>query len=135
MHIGRLNSVSNRADYIDCVAVIDTETDEPIDLSTVQEIVVQLAYPQMGGGNPSYGSYASGYNWSGARASLSGGTIQHVQTGIFQFHIAAGLMAALPQQDYHLGVGLVAEDGTKIQLIIGDVSVMEGYINMAATPV
>lgn len=132
MYTGSWNAVSNKADFIDCIEIIDQETDEPIDLSTLQDIIVQLIYPQSNEANPIYAGYSSGWNYNGISATLKGGEVAHVQTGIFQFHFTAGRMRGLPPQNYHLGVGLVAEDGTIVQLIIGTVPVMEGFIIGAA---
>jgi hypothetical protein len=132
MFDGSWNAVSNKADFIDCIAIIDRDTEEPIDISDAQDIVVQLHYPQTSEVNPIYGGYSGYYNFNGARASLTQGTVEHVEMGVFQFTFPVGIMRALPPAVYDLGVAIVTAEGITVQLIIGQVPVREGYVAMGA---
>jgi hypothetical protein len=130
---GTLTEVSNRATWSDCVEVRDQETGDLIDLSGVQEIVVQVV-------STIYNSYyrydyAQGIGgYVGAPmliASLSGGQVQIIQTGVFQFTFTRSQMNTLIAGDYNVGITLVKDDETD-ELFIGQVPVRDGVVTMQA---
>ena len=132
MFDGMLSPVSNRADWIDCVEVTDAETDEPIDLSTLQDIVLAVRFPGAGNGVFDGYYYASHGNRYGITASLKTGEITIIQPGIFQFWFKRGVMAGLAPQTYDVGLIMVTADGVISQVLIGQVPVLEGFATAGA---
>lgn len=127
MFNGMLSPVSNRAQWQDCIEVVDGETDEPIDLSTVLDIVLAVRFPDAGNGSFDGYYYASQGNRYGLTASLKTGEIVIIQPGIFQFTFSSGQMAGLAPQTYDVGLIITSADGTITQIIIGQVPVLEGF--------
>ena len=129
---GYLNDVSNRASWIDCVELRDNETDELLDFTDAQEIVVQVVavnydnYFRFG----DYGLGVGGYVGAAIiTATLSGGTIVIISPGIFQFTFPRSIMNTLIGGDYNVGMTLVKDEET-IDLFIGQVAVRDGVVTV-----
>lgn len=122
---GALTQASNKADYIDCVEIVDDETGAPYDLTTLDDIVFAIRHPSVSLA-VNYGG-AGGGNTYGLNASLKTGSIALVQPGVFQFHFTAAEMNGLPPQYYDLGIILIADDQIIYQLIVAKLSVIEGF--------
>jgi hypothetical protein len=130
---GTLDEVSNRASWIDVIELRDQETNELIDFSTAQEIVVQVVsviydnYFRFG-----YGYGVGGYVGAPIiTASLSNGQIVIISTGIFQFTFPRAMMNTLTGGDYNVGITIVKDDITT-ELFIGQVPVREGVVTLQA---
>jgi hypothetical protein len=130
---GVLAEVSNRASWIDCIELRDSETDEEIDFSTAQEIVVQLVAVMY----DNYFRFDYSFTFGGVTgalmitATLSGGQISIIQPGIFQFAFPRTQMNTLVAGDYNCGVTIVKDDQTE-QLFAGQVRVIEGFVTVQA---
>jgi len=125
-YVGALSEVSNRASWNDCIEVRDIETNEPVDISSAQEIVVQVS-PQ-----PSSQYGTGGYSGSYSTmlvASLSNGKVSHVDTGVFQFKFARSEMNPLAPGIYDVGVTIVMDEET-VELIIGTLPVRDGVVTV-----
>ena len=106
---------------------LDEETGEPIDLSTLQDIILAIRYPNAGNGVFDGYHYASQGNSYGLNASLKTGEIVIIQPGIFQFWFTSSVMGGLGPQTYDVGLILISQDGVATQLLIGQVPVLEGF--------
>lgn len=133
MYEGTLAQVSNRATWSDCVELRDQETGELVDFTGAQEIVVQVM-------NTQYQSYFRndyGVGFGGTigammiTATLSGGGVQIIQPGVFQFTFTRSQMNTLPGGDYDVGMTIVKDDVTT-ELFIGQVPVREGVVTIQA---
>lgn len=114
MQTGALPSVSNKADWIEAYGLDDSETGDPVDISDASEITVAIR-------DPSCGEIS-------ASASLSGGGIEHIETGVFQWHFTSAQMRGLCPQNYEVGLTIL-KDGETIQLFIGTLSVLDGIVS------
>src|SRR5262245_53123999 len=111
MFLGTLSPVSNRADWIDCVQLLDEEDpSEPIDISDASAITLEVRAP--------------GTRSIVLTASLGSG-ITHIETGVFEIAFTVDQMKTLPAGDYEIGATIV-KDGVTVQLIIGTLPVMDG---------
>jgi hypothetical protein len=130
---GVLAEVSNRASWIDCFELRDSETDEEIDFSTAQEIVLQLVAVTY----DNFFRYDYSFTFGGVTgalmitATLTGGQITIIQPGIFQVAFPRTMMNALVAGDYNCGVTIVKDDQTE-QLFAGQVRVIEGFVTVQA---
>lgn len=125
MYEGNLATLSNRQSWGESVGVIDTDTNEPIDLSAATEIAVAVA-PQIGA---DYGGYGS-QNYTNTpllTATLSGGKVQHVQTGVFAFAFTQGEIRGLPGGVYNIEIAIHKDDEVT-SLILGTIGVREGVV-------
>lgn len=113
MLTGTLSPVSNKADWIDAYELKDDETGEAIDISEAQEIVVAVREVDT--------------KSVVLEASLSGGTITHVDTGTFQWNFTRDQMSGLCARTYDVGLTIKQDDET-IQLFIGYVPVLDGVV-------
>jgi len=112
MLTGTLPPASNRADWIDCVEILDREEDnEPIDLS---DCTIVLAI------------YDDDYT-KRAEASTDDGDIIIVDTGVFQFTFSRSDMGNLCAGTYKVGCTISRDDET-VQLLIGDLPVVDGFV-------
>lgn len=114
MYIGSLPPVSNRADWIDTVEVIDEEAEsgeEMIDLAGCDIVL----------------SITDGDDVERAAASTEDGTILIADIGVFQFTIPRATMTNLIPGAYQAGV-TIARDGETSQAIIGTVNVLDGIV-------
>jgi hypothetical protein len=111
MFIGTLSPVSNRADWIDAYQLLDEETNGPIDIADATAITIEVRDPKT--------------RCIVLTGSLSGGEIERIETGTFQWHFTADRMRLLCPQDYEIGCTIV-KDGITSQLLIGVLPVMDG---------
>ena len=112
MFIGPLEPVSNKATWMALYELRDDETDELIDLSSVNEITIEVR-------DKSCVTVLS--------ATLTGGSIEHVDTGIFKWTFSKDQMSALTAKTYEVGCILEGE-GESLQLIIGTLPVLDGVV-------
>lgn len=110
MFIGSLEPVSNKATWAATFEVRDAETDELIDLSSLDEIVVQIR--------------GSGRVLS---ASLSNGKVTIVDTGVFRWVFSSSDMGTLVAKTYQVGC-LLTGNGEKAQFMIGTLPVLDGIV-------
>ena len=124
-YYGNVSTPSNRADWIETCKVIDTDTGDPIDLSTCIISMTVLKKVR----NPNF--YADGFygrvypNSIILTGSTVTGEITVVDLGTFQWNFPAGRMSGLPQGEYEVGVRF-SQGGQIMQLIIGTINVREG---------
>ena len=114
MQIAPLAPVSNRADWIDCYKLIDDETDDPIDLSDATEITIEVRDRDT--------------RRSLFSATLSGGTIEHIETGVFQWAFTLDQMRTLCPKTYDVGLTIL-KDGIATQILIGSLPVYDGIVS------
>lgn len=112
MLIGTLTPVSNRADWIDCISILDTEDDDALIDLTGCSIVMAICADD--------GSQL-------ASATTDDETITIVDTGVFQFNFDRATMATLEAGTYQVGCTIGLEDETA-QLLIGMLPVMDGWV-------
>lgn len=113
MYIGALDPVSNKATWIVLYELKDDETDELIDLSSVDEITVQV--------RDSRKSMI-------LSATLSGGSVEIVDTGVFKWTFTASQMSTLAaSRTYEVGCTIKKEEET-VQLLIGTLPVINGVV-------
>jgi hypothetical protein len=130
---GVLAEVSNRASWIDCFELRDSETDEEIDFSDAQEIVLQLVAVTY----DNFFRYDYSFTFGGVTgalmitATLTGGQISIIQRGVFQVAFPRTQMNALVAGDYNCGVTIVKDDQTE-QLFAGQVRVIDGWVTIQA---
>jgi hypothetical protein len=127
MYEGNLTTLSNRQTWGESVGVIDTDTNEPIDISTASEIAVQVA-PQIAA---DYGGYGS-QNYTNTpllTATLSNGKVQHVQLGVFAFAFTQGEIRGLPGGVYNVEIAIHKDDEVE-SLFLGTIGVREGVVTI-----
>lgn len=112
MLTGALPPTSNKADWIEALELIDSDSGEPIDISAATEIVIELL---------PHGQKCSPV----LSAKLSDGSIDHIETGIFQWAFTADQMGALDSSTYEVRCR-ITKDGIVTQLIIGTLPVLDG---------
>jgi len=113
MYVGALDPVSNRATWIALYELRDDDTDELIDLSSVDEITIQVSDNRKS---------------MQLSATLSGGSVEIVDTGVFKWTFTASQMSTLSAaRTYEVGCVLEGE-GEKLQLIIGTLPVLDGVV-------
>lgn len=131
-YLGALAEASNRATFSRCIEVRDN-TGQLFDLSDVQEIVFQIineTYPnfvQFG-----YGLGFGGY--LGAQmltATLTGGKIRLIETGVFQVVFTRSEMNSLPGGNYNCGMAITKDEQTA-EIFIGTLPVREGIVTVSA---
>lgn len=113
MLLGMLSPVSNRADWIEAYELTDEETGDAFDISDAQEITVSIREPNSRNVE--------------LTATLSGGSIEHIETGIFQWTFTAAQMQSLCARTYEVGCTIQQDDQT-VQLIIGTLPVLDGIV-------
>lgn len=111
MFTGTLDPVSNKADWIETFEVFDDETGDPVDLSTATEIEVEIK--------------TRGKDYVHQSASLTGGTVEHVETGVIQWTFTDSQMATLCAGTYDAKVRITKDD-IVTQLVIGSLPVLDG---------
>jgi hypothetical protein len=126
MYEGSLAVLSNRQSWADSVSIIDTDTGEPVDISTATEIVVQVAPKQA----VDFGGYGEQSHTSPLlTATLSNGKVQHVQPGMFAFAFTQGEMRALCGGNYDVEI-TIHKDGEVESLILGTLPIREGVVTL-----
>ncbi len=113
MQVGPLPPVSNKADWIVAYALDDADTGDPIDISDASEITVAIRNSET--------------KYVELSATLSGGGIQHIETGVFEWTFTATQMRNLCAQNYEVGLTIL-KDGETAQLIIGTLAVLDGVV-------
>lgn len=115
MLTGTLPPASNRADWIDCVEIRDTEADDEDDaLIDLSDCSIVLAI------------YDEDY-MKRADASTDDGDIVIVDAGVFQFTFPRSVMGTLDAGTYKVGCTISRDDET-VQLLIGDLPVVDGFV-------
>lgn len=114
MFTGTLSPVSNKADWIETFELYDDETGEAIDVSAATEITIAIREPG------THSEVLSG--------SLTGDEIEHVETGVIQWHFTADQMSDLCAKTYEVGMTLVLDDITT-QILIGHLPVADGIVS------
>jgi len=114
MFIGTLPPVSNRADWIDTVEVIDEEAEDGEEMIDLTGCDITM-------------SITDGDEIERASASTDAGTIVIADIGVFQFTIPRATMTNLIPGTYQAGV-TIARDGETVQAIIGTVNVLDGIV-------
>lgn len=113
MLTGALNPVSNKATWTVIYELVDSDTDEAIDLSEVDEITIQVRDPR------SRSPLLSG--------SLTGGQVSRVDTGVFSWTFSASQMSALCANTYDVGC-IIEQNGETVQILIGTLPVIDGIV-------
>lgn len=112
MKTGSLDTVSSSATWREQFEVTDSETGDPIDLETdVDEITVKFR------DQASRSEVMS--------ASLTGGAITVIDTGVFEVAFTADQMGGLDPKTYEVGA-LVEIDGDTEQIFLGYLSIVRG---------
>ena len=114
MQTGTLPPVSNKADWIEEYELYDDETDETLDISTAEEITVSIRDPKTESVE--------------LTASLSGGAITHIETGVFEFVFTVAQMRGLCPKIYDVGMTILKDDITT-QILIGYLPVSDGIVS------
>lgn len=109
-----LSPVSNRADWIDAYGLYDIDTEDPIDVSSATEITVSIRDAS---------SQAIILT-----ATLSDGSVDHIEDGVFQWSFSASSMRNLCAKTYEVGCTIEIDDQT-IQLLIGQLPVVDGIVS------
>lgn len=115
MLTGTLPPASNRADWIDCVEIRDTEADSDAD-----------ALVDLDGCDIVVAIYDEDYV-KRAGATTDAGTVQIVDSGVFQFTFPRSVMAGLCAGTYKVGCTISRDDET-VQILIGDLPVVDGFV-------
>lgn len=113
MLTGTLSPVSNQADWIEAYGLYDEETGDPVDVSDAAEITISIRDPESGSAD--------------LTATLTGGTIEHIETGVFQWTFTVAQMQQLCAKTYDVGMTILKDDQT-IQLFIGKLPVLDGIV-------
>lgn len=113
MFIGALNPASNKATWSVLYQLVDAETDEPIDLSGVSEITIQVRDQR------SCSPLLTG--------KLSSGEVVLVDTGVFRWTFSASQMSTLCANTYDVGC-TIEQDGETVQILIGTLPIIDGII-------
>lgn len=114
MYVGTLPAVSNRADWIDCVELRDTEEASPddlIDLTGCTIILALLDEDMVQRGT----------------ASTDDGNVNIVDTGVFEFTFPRSTMTTLVAGIHQLGCTIERDDET-VQILIGSYNVVNGLV-------
>lgn len=114
MFTGTLNPVSNRATWTEDFELTDLETGDPIDLSTATEITIELRDPST--------------QTSKFTLSMTGGEIDVVALGVFEWRAEVGTMRNLCGKTYEVGC-TIEQSGDTTQLIIGRLPVVDGIVS------
>lgn len=109
MYTGYFATASNRADWMEAVLLVDSDSGDVIDISGCR--VTMTVRDERG--------------CARLTASTDDGSIILPDTGTFQWDFDATAMSGLWAGAYQVGVRLSQDDRT-VQLIIGNINVMEG---------
>jgi hypothetical protein len=109
MYTGHLAATSNRSDWTETILLEDVESGDVIDLTGCR---VTLTVRDESG-------------CARLTADSDAGTITFPDVGMFTWNFLATAMAGLCAGAYQIGVRVSRDDRT-VQLIIGNVNVMEG---------
>lgn len=110
MLTGTFPHASNKADWIESIGLYDVDTGDAIDISDATEIVLEVKKDKCS-------TVLSG--------SMTGGEIDIIETGVFQFAFTADDMEAVDPGTYDV-LCRITKDGTVAQLIIGKLPVVSG---------
>lgn len=113
MYVGALSPVSNRASWNFECDVVDDQTGELVDISTIS-IVVEVRYPEC--------------CRTVLSATTANGKVTNPSTGKFIAAFTRDEMAALCPRTYEIGATLADADDTA-QFIIGTVPVLDGVVS------
>lgn len=115
MLIGTLPPVSNRADWIDCIEVTDSEAEDAdsaaIDLTDVSIVI----------------AIYDGENCKVAEATTDAETVIVVDTGVAEFTFPRATMTTLCEGTYQVGATFELE-GETVQILIGSLPVVNGFV-------
>lgn len=116
MFHGSLDPVSNRATWSENFQLLDSETGDPISLSAVDEITLEVREME------THSAVLSG-SYTGGEILVVGAATD----GTFQWEFSASQMRALCPRTYEVGCTIEQDDDT-VQLIIGTVAVLDGIV-------
>lgn len=111
LYRGTFPEISNRADWITEIEIVNDETETPIDILTAT-FIVEI---QDVGFTPKL------------IATTENGKVTLPDTGIFRFTFSAEEMAALSEGNYYIGIRMTL-DSVRYQLIVAEVPIVEGHI-------
>ena len=122
MYQGTLPPVSNQADWNFVRAVVDADTDAPLDLTGAAVVLEVRA-------QPAARSRASpvGFGAAVLCATNANGKVTFPAAGVFQAAFGRAEMRALAAGDYDVGC-IITLNGTILQLIIGVLPVLDGVV-------
>ena len=111
MFNGTLDPVSNRETWFGAFTFLDEETGDPIDISNVSAIVLEVMD-----------------NGSAVLSGSLGDEISHGETGQFTWEFSATSMRALDPKTYKVGATLTQNSQT-VQILIGTLPVLDGVVS------
>lgn len=117
MFFGTIDPASNRATWSESFELIDSETGDPISLSAVDEITLEVRDME------SHGAVLSG-SYTGGEIVIVGAATD----GTFQWRFEAAQMRGLCARTYEVGVTIESDDDT-VQLLIGYLPVLDGIVS------
>lgn len=111
LYRGTFPEISNRADWITEIEIVNDDTETTIDISTATFIVElqDVGFAQK------------------LLATTANGKVTLPATGIFRFTFTAEEMAELPEGNYHIGIRMTL-DSVRYQLFVAEVPIVEGHI-------
>lgn len=113
MITGTLSPASTRATWSESVELTDEDGGDPIDLSDVDEITVEIRDPA---------------SMSSVLTATLGDGVTIIETGVFQFEFSKDDMNDLCPKTYEIGCTIEKDDQT-VQLLIGYVPVVDGIVS------
>lgn len=117
MFFGALDPVSNKATWSENLELLDSETGDPIDLSAVTEITLEVRDME------SHSAVLTG-TYTGGEVIIVGASTD----GVFQWEFSVAQMRALQAKTYDVGC-TIEQDGDTVQLIIGHLPVLDGVVS------
>lgn len=111
LYRGTFPEISNRADWITEIEIVNDETEAPINILTAT-FIVEI---QDVGFAPKL------------IATTENGKVTLPDTGTFRFTFSAEEMAALSEGNYYIGIRMTL-DSVRYQLIVAEVPIVEGHI-------
>lgn len=112
MQITTLPPVSRNGDWIDCFKFIDDETGDALNISDATEITIEI--------------FDTDDCSAKLTATLTGGTIAHIETGVFQWTFTRAQMQTLDPKTYDVN-GSIVKDGITLPIFIGSLPVFDRY--------
>jgi len=130
MYSGYLDTVTNKSDWNTTIQIVDSDSDEPVDLTGVdafmQVVSCREGYPHHS--NHGYGyDYGSGSCGPRLSGSTEDGRLTLSSEGIISWSYPASVMNALCPRTYDIGIILKKDDQTT-QLFLGKVTVLDGVV-------
>lgn len=112
MQIGSLAPASRRTPWVESYKLVDDEDDSPVDLSDASEIKVEI-FDQMHG-------------HAALTASLSTGSVELIETGVFQWTFTQQQMQTLRPQAYDVNI-TITKDDLPISILVGSLPIVDRF--------